>query len=271
MAGRFEATVLIERPIEEVFAFLANGENDPKFSPRVLEIAKTTDGPPGVGTVYASTVKDAGVKTQREFELTEFEPPTRIRWREVSKNLVTAPEGGYDLAPEGGGRSTVARSLARSAPAPARVVYGGYPYPMRHVPRPLHRPASFWWRALRVRWLRASGHLVIMDRYVFDGWMDRNGPSPRGRRWTRRLLEWPFPKPDLVVVVGVPGEEPRRPSGEHDSATPEERHEHPSLRRHVPGVVVVDATRPQKEVLEAVTGYLWREDRRVGARQRWTG
>jgi uncharacterized protein YndB with AHSA1/START domain len=103
MAGRFEAVVVIDRPIEEVFAFLADGENDPKFSPRVLEIAKTTDGLPGVGTVYASTVKDAGVKTRREFKLTEFEPPTRIRWTEISKNTITAPEGGYDLAPEGEG------------------------------------------------------------------------------------------------------------------------------------------------------------------------
>ncbi len=59
--GRFGATTVIDRPIEAVFAFLANGENDPKFSSRVLEIRKTTDGPPGVGTVYASTVKDGGV------------------------------------------------------------------------------------------------------------------------------------------------------------------------------------------------------------------
>jgi uncharacterized protein YndB with AHSA1/START domain len=103
MAGRFEATVVIDRPIEEVFAFLADGENDPKFSPRVLEMTKTTDAPPGVGTVYASTVKDAGMKTKREFRLTEFEPPTRIRWTEVSRNLVTAPEGGYDLTREGSG------------------------------------------------------------------------------------------------------------------------------------------------------------------------
>jgi uncharacterized protein YndB with AHSA1/START domain len=108
MAGRFETTVVIDRPIEDVFAFLADGENDPKFSPRVLQIAKTTDGPPGVGTVYASTVKDAGMKTKREFQLTVFEPFTRIRWAELSKNLVTAPEGGYDLVREGtGSRVTV--------------------------------------------------------------------------------------------------------------------------------------------------------------------
>ena len=94
---------MIDRPIEEVFAFLADGENDPKFSSRVLEMARTTDAPTGVGTVYASTVKDAGVKTKREIKITEFTPPSRIRWAEVSKNLVTASEGGYDLTPEGSG------------------------------------------------------------------------------------------------------------------------------------------------------------------------
>jgi uncharacterized protein YndB with AHSA1/START domain len=105
VAGRFGASVVIDRPIEEVFAFLADGENDPKFSPRVQQIAKTTDGPPGVGTRYASTVKDAGMTTQREFEYTAFEEPSRIRWAERSKNAVTAPEGGYDLAPAGEGKT----------------------------------------------------------------------------------------------------------------------------------------------------------------------
>jgi carbon monoxide dehydrogenase subunit G len=112
MAGRFEGTTHIDRPIEEVFAFLADGENDPKFSPRVVEIAKTSDGPPGVGTTYASTVKDAGMKTKREFKLTQFDSPTRIRWTELSKNLVTASEGGYDLTRDGvGTRLTVHNEL----------------------------------------------------------------------------------------------------------------------------------------------------------------
>ncbi len=105
MAGRFESTIVIDRPIEEVFAFLADGENDKKFSPRVLEIRKTTDGPPGLGTVYASTVKDAGMTTKREFKLTEFAAPTRIRWAELSKNIVVASEGGYDLEPAGEGKT----------------------------------------------------------------------------------------------------------------------------------------------------------------------
>jgi carbon monoxide dehydrogenase subunit G len=103
MAHDWSATTTIDRPIDQVFAFLADGTNDPKFSPRVQKIEKKTDGPTGVGTVYASTVKDAGMKTSREFKLTEFEQPTKIRWTELTKNAITVPDGGYDLQPAGDG------------------------------------------------------------------------------------------------------------------------------------------------------------------------
>ena len=101
MAGQFEATAEINRPIEEVFAFLADGTNDPKFSPRVQAITKTPEGPTAVGTVFTSTVKDAGMKTGRKFRITEFEASRRIRWTEITKNIVTADEGGYDLESTG--------------------------------------------------------------------------------------------------------------------------------------------------------------------------
>jgi carbon monoxide dehydrogenase subunit G len=97
MAHQFTGSAVIERPIDEVFAFLADGTNDLKFSPRVQEIRKTTDGPIGVGTVFESKVKDAGVTTSRTFELTTFDAPTKIRWAERSKNMITVPDGGYDL------------------------------------------------------------------------------------------------------------------------------------------------------------------------------
>jgi uncharacterized protein YndB with AHSA1/START domain len=102
--GQFGATIVIDRPIDEVFAFLADGENDKKFSSRILEIKKTTDGPPGRGTVYESTAKDGPFKATHEFELIVFEPPTQIRWRERSTSTpVVVPEGGYDLEPAGEG------------------------------------------------------------------------------------------------------------------------------------------------------------------------
>jgi Polyketide cyclase / dehydrase and lipid transport len=107
MAHEFSASTVIDRPIDQVFAFLAEGTNDPKFSPRVQEIKRTPDGPPAVGTVFESTVKDAGMKSSRKFELTGFEAPTKIRWTERSKNAVTVPEGGYDLEAVGDAQTKV--------------------------------------------------------------------------------------------------------------------------------------------------------------------
>ena len=96
MSGQFSGSAVIDRPIQQVFDFLVAGTNDPKFSPRVLEIVKETDGPPGVGTVFVSRVR------RRH----EDRPPLRAdRGRgadedplaERSKNAITVPEGGYDL------------------------------------------------------------------------------------------------------------------------------------------------------------------------------
>ncbi|MFC9843204.1 SRPBCC family protein [Streptomyces sp. NPDC060223] len=107
MSGQFEATVEVDRPVEEVFAYLADGRNDPQFSPRVLKIERTPDAPTSVGTIFRSTVKDAGMKTGREFRITALEAPVKIRWAEESKNTVTAREGGYDLEPLADGRTRV--------------------------------------------------------------------------------------------------------------------------------------------------------------------
>jgi hypothetical protein len=107
MANEFRASAVIDRSIGDVFAFLADGTNDPKFSPRVKEIAKSTDGPVGVGTVFESTVRDAGMTSKRKFEITEFDAPTKIRWTERSTNLVMVPAGGYDFEPVGDAQTKV--------------------------------------------------------------------------------------------------------------------------------------------------------------------
>ncbi|MFD6532899.1 SRPBCC family protein [Streptomyces sp. NPDC060184] len=107
MATQFEAIVEIDRPIDDVFAYLADGENDRDFSPRVQKIEKTPAGPTVVGTTFRSTVKDAGMTTQREFAITELVAPTRVRWQEKSKNIVAAADGGYDLEATGNGGTRV--------------------------------------------------------------------------------------------------------------------------------------------------------------------
>lgn len=117
--------------MREVCAYLADGRNDPRFSPRVQRIERIPDTPTAVGTVFRSTVKDAGMKTAREFRVTALEAPVRLRWPEVSKNSVTVREGGYDLESLADGRTRVSvfnvleghgvgRMLVGLAPAAAR-------------------------------------------------------------------------------------------------------------------------------------------------------
>ena len=48
----FENTVTIRRPIEEVFGFLADFENVPKWNYAIVETHKVSQGPVGVGTIY---------------------------------------------------------------------------------------------------------------------------------------------------------------------------------------------------------------------------
>lgn len=106
MSGRFSGSAEVNRPIDEVYAYLVDGTHDPEFSPRVLSISKEPPGPSAVGTIFVSKVKDAGMKSDRRFELVELVEPTTIRWSERSKNLITA-EGGYDLEDLGDGRTKV--------------------------------------------------------------------------------------------------------------------------------------------------------------------
>jgi hypothetical protein len=107
MAEHFGASVMVERPIEEVFAYLLDGTHDKDFSPRIVEIEKETEGEPDVGTVYASVAKDAGFKQKHRFELTAVDPVTKIRWKELTKPPIHVVDGGYDLVAAGEGRTEV--------------------------------------------------------------------------------------------------------------------------------------------------------------------
>jgi hypothetical protein len=50
--ANFENTVMIRRPIEEVFGFLSDFENVPKWNYAIVETHKVSQGPVGVGTIY---------------------------------------------------------------------------------------------------------------------------------------------------------------------------------------------------------------------------
>ena len=79
---RFENSISIERPVAEVFAFLSDFENIPKWNYYVLEIKKISDGPAGVGTTYHQVRKT----DQQVFQITEFKPNLKVSVKTLPKS-----------------------------------------------------------------------------------------------------------------------------------------------------------------------------------------
>jgi uncharacterized membrane protein len=70
----FENTIPIDRPIDEVFAFLSDFENIPKWNYYVLEVRQLSESPIGIGTTYHQERKT----DQQDFRIFEFEPNNTV-------------------------------------------------------------------------------------------------------------------------------------------------------------------------------------------------
>lgn len=73
----FESTVTVRRPVEVVFAFLADFENVPMWNVAIERTTKVTSGPLGVGTRYRQ-IRTTPRRRQEAFEVTVFDPPRRV-------------------------------------------------------------------------------------------------------------------------------------------------------------------------------------------------
>ena len=82
----FENTIRIERPVEEVFAFLSDFENIPKWNYYVLEVRQLSENPIGVGTTYHQIRKT----DEQDFRIIEFEPNHTVA-------VKTLPQSSPDL------------------------------------------------------------------------------------------------------------------------------------------------------------------------------
>lgn len=98
---RVEGEITIERPLEEVFDFVADESNEPKYNPRMTRADKITPGPIGVGTKFNSVMTGPGQAADMTIEFTEFERPRRITEKVHLSNMDIDGHLWFEAVPAG--------------------------------------------------------------------------------------------------------------------------------------------------------------------------
>jgi uncharacterized protein YndB with AHSA1/START domain len=118
LVASFENTVMIRRPIEEVFGFLADFENIPKWNYAIVETHKVSEGPVGVGTIYQQ-VRSAPSRSQERFEVTAYNPPRQLELQGQLGPFPSRLAYALDALPEG---TRVTNSVELELRGPGRLL-----------------------------------------------------------------------------------------------------------------------------------------------------
>jgi uncharacterized protein YndB with AHSA1/START domain len=79
-----EIGTLIDRPIQDVFAFVSVPANLPKWQTGVKAVRQTSDGPVGVGATFQNSGEILGRRLEGLMEITEYEPDTKFGFKGVN-------------------------------------------------------------------------------------------------------------------------------------------------------------------------------------------
>jgi Polyketide cyclase / dehydrase and lipid transport len=114
MVSRVHGEIVIERPVAEVFDFVADERNEPAYNPAMVGVEKLTEGPIGAGTQFRATIASRGRPREMLLETTLYERPSRLAsttsmsGARICGTLTFEPAAGatrmswdWDVAPQG--------------------------------------------------------------------------------------------------------------------------------------------------------------------------
>jgi uncharacterized protein YndB with AHSA1/START domain len=118
-----ERSIEIARPPEEVFAFVADARNDPRWCSTVVSCEQLAGDGPGTGARYEARHKPTPVHRvmPRSIEVVEYAPPRLMRWRQEDSNGVFLIA--YEVEPvAAGARLTQRDTIEWKVPGPVASV-----------------------------------------------------------------------------------------------------------------------------------------------------
>jgi hypothetical protein len=99
--ARIEGEIVIERPVEEVFDFVADERHEPRFNPRMVHAELISEGPIGLGTRFRTELQAMGRTMPMIVEFTAYERPRRLASVTRSSMMETEGELTFESAPGG--------------------------------------------------------------------------------------------------------------------------------------------------------------------------
>ena len=73
-----QSSVFIERPVQEVFEFVVDQPNGPRWQSGVKRAEWTTKGPTGKGSAWRSYIRFLGRDVESTLEYTDWDPPNQF-------------------------------------------------------------------------------------------------------------------------------------------------------------------------------------------------
>jgi uncharacterized membrane protein len=99
---RASDSVVIERPPQEVFAYVSDLKNLPEWGALSGEMRKETEGPPEVGARYTADLTFLGRRLVISYEVSAYEPPRLFAFRNLDGPLYDKYTYTFEEEPGGG-------------------------------------------------------------------------------------------------------------------------------------------------------------------------
>jgi hypothetical protein len=98
--ARVTGEILINRPVETVFDYVADQRNELAYNPRMVRSEKITGGPIGVGTRFRASARSGRQAMELLIEITQYDRPRRLG----SQTTMSSPDvnGGLTFEPVDG-------------------------------------------------------------------------------------------------------------------------------------------------------------------------
>lgn len=110
---KLEFNTLIKQPVEKVFAFLANPENEPQWQLDLIEAKLTSADPIGVGATGRDVRKFMGRETVTTWQVAEFERNQKMVFKVISGPMPF--EGAYLFETVDGGTKFIYKVQAETS------------------------------------------------------------------------------------------------------------------------------------------------------------